>query len=92
MVRMTHTSIEKTRNELANNRTSINMLHTAFLKGTEFGYAATIMTSRGYLKKVISLELAWTFTKPTKTVAYDLIIKTSNVELLKPQKEAAWEF
>ena len=72
---LTHTSIEKTRNELVKIISSIRTSHTAFPKITKFRYAAAIMTAREYQKRVTSLGPDWTFTNPTNSTAYDLIIK-----------------
>ena len=75
MGRLTHKSIEKTRNEMAKIISSIRTSHTAFPKITKFRYTAAIMTAREYQKRVTSLDPAWTFTNPTNSAAYDLIIK-----------------
>ena len=86
MVRPTHSSIEKTRNELAKIGSSIKTTHTALPEGTKFGYAATIIMAGEYMKRVTTLESACTFTNTTNPATYDPIIKTSTVELKKSQK------
>ena len=86
MVRPTHTSIEKTRNELAKIRASVNMTHTVLSEGKKFRYTAAIMMAGEYRKRVTSLDTTWKFTNPTKPETYDQSIRTLTAKLTKSRR------
>ena len=54
--RPTHTSVEKTRKELTKKAAVIKTRYDAFLLGTRFGYAVTIMLTAEYKGRVDKIE------------------------------------
>ena len=72
--RPTHSSVDITRKELAKKAAVIKNRYEPSPEGTRYGFAAAIMLSADYRKRVTTLDVAWTFQVPEIPVTYDPII------------------
>ena len=72
--RPTHASVELTRKELSKKAAVIKTRYEPFSGGTRYGFAAAIILSADYRKRVTTLDLLWTFQVPDIPVTYDPII------------------
>ena len=84
----THASVKLTRKEIAKKATAIKTRYETFPEETRYGFAAAIMLSADYRKRVTTLDVAWTFQVPEIPVMYDPIINGQTSETNKVNIEA----
>ena len=89
--RPTHSNVELTLKYLANKAATIKTCYEPFTEETRYGFAAAIMLSEDYRKRVTKTDAAWTFRVPDIPVTYDLIINGHTSETKKAKREADWE-
>ena len=71
--RPTHANVELMRKELSNKAAAIKTRYEPFPEGIRYGFAAAIMLSADYRKRVTTLDVAGTFQIPDILVTYDPI-------------------
>ena len=89
--RPTHASVELTREKLEKKAAAINTRYEPFQEGTRYGFAAAIILSADYRKRVTTLDFAWKFQVPDTPVTYDPIIDGRTSDTNKAKREADWE-
>ena len=89
--RPTHATVELMRIDLAKKAATINTCYDPFTEETRYGFAAAIMMSEDYRKRVTKIDAAWTFQVPDIPVTYDPIINGPTSETKKAKREADWE-
>ena len=89
--RTTHASVNLTQKELSNKAAAIKTRYEPFPEGIRYGFAAEIMLSVDYRKRVTTLDLVWTFQVPDIPVTYDPIIDGRTSETNKAKREVDWE-
>ena len=89
--RPTHVSVDLTQKELAKKAAVIKTRYEPFPEGRRYGFAAAIMLSKDYRKRVTMLDVVWTFQVPDISFMYDPIIDECTSETNKAKREADWE-
>ena len=69
----------------------IKTRYEPFPEGTRCGFAAAIMLSADYRKRVTTLDVVWTFQVPDISKKYDPIINGQKSETNKAKREAYLE-
>ena len=86
-----HASVDITRKKLAKKAAAIKTRYEPFSERTRCGFAAAIMLSEDYRKRVTTLDAAWAFQVTDISVTYDPIIDGGTSETNKAKREADWK-
>ena len=89
--RPTHASVELKRKGQSKNAAAIKTRYKPFPEGIMYGFAAAIMLSEDYQKRVTTLDVVWKFKVPDIPVPYDPIINGQTSKTNKTKREADCE-
>ena len=86
----THASVELMWKDLSKKAAAIKRRYEPFHEGTRYDFAAAIMLSAHYQKRVTTLDVACTFQVPEIPIMYDPIIDGRTSETKKVKRKADW--